>query len=57
MKRTFRWALLSVGLAGAVTAITVATGGATPPSMLTNVPLARGRTCHMGPSRFKSERT
>ena len=43
MKRTFRWALLSVGLAGAVAAITVATGGATPPSMLTNVPSV-GRT-------------
>ena len=42
MKRTVRWALLSVGLAGVVTAVTVAPGGATPPSMLTNIPLARG---------------
>ena len=48
MKRTFRWALLSVGLAGAVAAITVATGGATPPSMLTNVPLARGTNVSHG---------
>ena len=42
MKRPIRWALLSVGLAGVVTAVVVAPGGATPPSGLTNVPLARG---------------
>src|SRR5437660_3072280 len=42
MKRSFRWALLTVGLAGVVTAVFVATGEATPPSLLTNVPLARG---------------
>jgi quercetin dioxygenase-like cupin family protein len=42
MKRAVRWALLSVGLASMVTAVTVAPGGATPPSGLTNVPLARG---------------
>src|ERR1051326_4203456 len=41
-KRSIRWALLSVGLAGVVTAVTVAPGGATPPSGLTQVPLARG---------------
>src|SRR5437879_13659746 len=41
-KRASRWALLSVGLAGVVTAVTVAPGGATPPSGLTQVPLARG---------------
>ena len=41
-KRDIRWALLSVGLAGVVTAVTVAPGGATPPSGLTQVPLARG---------------
>src|SRR5438270_6655878 len=41
-KRAIRWALLSVGLAGVVTAVTVAPGGATPPSGLTQVPLARG---------------
>jgi quercetin dioxygenase-like cupin family protein len=34
--------MLSVGLAGVVTAVVVAPGGATPPSGLTNVPLARG---------------
>jgi quercetin dioxygenase-like cupin family protein len=42
MKRAVRWALLAVGLASVVTAVTVAPGGATPPSGLTNVPLARG---------------
>src|ERR1051325_6405345 len=41
-KRDIRWALLSVGLAAVVTAVTVAPGGATPPSGLTQVPLARG---------------
>ncbi len=41
-KRAIRWALLSVGLAGVVTVVTVAPGGATPPSGLTQVPLARG---------------
>ena len=42
MKQAVRWALVSVGLAGVVTAMTVAPGGATPPSGLTNIPLARG---------------
>jgi quercetin dioxygenase-like cupin family protein len=42
MNRAVRWALLSIGLAGVVTAIFVSTGAATPPSMLTNVTLARG---------------
>ena len=42
MNRVVRWALLSVGLAGVVTAIFVAPGFATPPSGLTNVALARG---------------
>jgi quercetin dioxygenase-like cupin family protein len=42
MKRAISWALLTVGLAGVVTAATVAPGAATPPSGLTNVPLARG---------------
>ena len=58
MKRVFRWALLSVGFAGVmVTAIVVAPGSATPPSGLTNVPLARGTTGHMGtiPLRFGTD--
>ena len=42
MKRAVRWALLSVGLASVVTAVTVAPSWATPPSGLTNIPLARG---------------
>ena len=42
MNRVVRWALLSVGLAGVVTAIFVAPGLATPPAGLTNVLLARG---------------
>jgi quercetin dioxygenase-like cupin family protein len=42
MKRAARWALLTVGLAGLVTALTAAPSGATPPSGLTNTPLARG---------------
>ena len=42
MKRAVRWALLSVGLASVITAATVASAAATPPSGLTNIPLARG---------------
>jgi quercetin dioxygenase-like cupin family protein len=42
MKRPVGWALLSFGLAGVVTALTLATSGATPPVGLTNIPLARG---------------
>src|SRR5436305_15036893 len=42
MKRSIRLALLSLGLASVITAVTVVPGAATPPSGLTNVPLARG---------------
>ena len=42
MKRAVSWALVSVGLACVVMAMTLATSGATPPSGLMNVPLARG---------------
>ena len=44
MNRAVRWALLSVGLAGAITAtaIFVASGSATPPVGLTNLQLGRG---------------
>ena len=48
MKRAVRWALLSMGLAGVVTALTVAPGGATPASGLVNVPLARGTNASDG---------
>ncbi len=42
MKRTVRWAVASVALAGVVLAVTLSPGGATEPSGLTNVPLALG---------------
>lgn len=42
MKRAVRWGLVSLVLAGSITAITATTGGATPPSGLTNTPLAIG---------------
>lgn len=42
MKRAISWALLTAGLAGAIMAVTVAPSAATPPSGLTNIPLARG---------------
>ena len=42
MNRVVRSALLTVGLAGVVTAIFVAPGSATPPVALTNVLLAHG---------------
>ena len=50
MKRAVRWALLSVGLAGVVMAVTVgpAPSRATPPSGLTNTPLARGTNTSHG---------
>ena len=42
MKRALRWALMIVALACVVMAMTVASGWATPPVGLTNIPLARG---------------
>ena len=48
MRRSFRWALLGVVFAGVVMAIAVAPGGATPPSRLVNVPLARGTNVSHG---------
>jgi quercetin dioxygenase-like cupin family protein len=42
MKRLVRWLLVGVALAGVVLAFSVAPGGATPPSALTQVVLARG---------------
>ena len=52
MKRAVRGALLSVGLASVVTAVTVAVtvapSWATPPSGLTNTPLARGTDTSYG---------
>src|SRR4029450_9519919 len=48
MKRPVRWILLGVGLAGLVAVLTVVPGAATPPSGLTNVPLARGTNLSHG---------
>lgn len=48
MKRAVWLTLLSVGLAGLVMAVTVAPGGATPPSGLTNILLARGTNTSSG---------
>jgi len=42
MKRAVGWVLMSIGLAGVITAMTLATSGATPPVGLTNIGLARG---------------
>jgi quercetin dioxygenase-like cupin family protein len=42
MKRLVRWSLLGVALAGVVMAFSAPPGGATPPSGLTQVLLARG---------------
>jgi len=46
--------LLSVGLAGVFAALTVTPGVATPPSALTNVPLARGANTSDGTIPFKA---
>ncbi len=54
MKRAIRWALVSVGLAGVITAMTLAPGGATPPSGLTNIPLARGTNTSDGTIPLKA---
>jgi hypothetical protein len=61
MKRAARRTLLSVGLASVVTAVTVAVtvapSWATPPSGLTNIPLARGTNTSHGtiPLRFGTD--
>jgi quercetin dioxygenase-like cupin family protein len=48
MKRLGRWLLVGVALAGVVLAFSVAPGGATPPSGLTQVVLARGNDVSNG---------
>jgi quercetin dioxygenase-like cupin family protein len=48
MKRLGRWSLVGVALAGVVLAFSVAPGGATPPSALTQVVLARGNDVSHG---------
>jgi quercetin dioxygenase-like cupin family protein len=54
MKRAVRWAVVSVGLAGVITAVTLAPSGATPPSGLTNIPLARGSNTSDGTIPLKA---
>jgi len=53
MKRTARWALLSIGIAGVVMVATGAPSYATPPSGLTNIPLARGTDTSHGTIRLQ----
>ena len=53
MKRAVRLALLSVGIAGVVTVATVTPSSATPPSGLTNIPLARGSDTSHGTIRLR----
>jgi quercetin dioxygenase-like cupin family protein len=57
MKRGVRWAMLAVVLAGLVTMLTGTPSEATPPSGLTNVPLARGTDMSHGtiPLRFGTD--
>jgi quercetin dioxygenase-like cupin family protein len=54
MKRLVRLSLVSVGLAGVVTAAIVAPALATPPSGLTNIPLARGTDVSHGSLRLRA---
>lgn len=57
MKRAVKWALLSVGLAGVIMAVTVTPSRATPPSGLINTPLARGTNTSHGtiPLKFGTD--
>ena len=48
MKRALGWALVSLGFAGAVMAMTALPGGATLPVELTNTQLARGSNTSVG---------
>ena len=48
MKRGVRWAAVSVGIAGVITAVTLAPGGATPPAGLVNILLAMGTNTSSG---------
>jgi quercetin dioxygenase-like cupin family protein len=54
MKRAVRWALVSLGLAAVVTAMTLTSSGATPPAGLTNIPLARGANTSDGTIPLKA---
>lgn len=54
MKRAVGWVLVSVGLAGVIMAMTLVPSGATPPSGLTNIPLARGSNTSDGTIPLKA---
>jgi quercetin dioxygenase-like cupin family protein len=54
MKRTARWALPSIGIAGVVLLATGAPSLATTPSGLTNIPLARGTDTSHGTIRLRA---
>jgi quercetin dioxygenase-like cupin family protein len=54
MKRAVRWAMVSVGLACVVTALSLGTSAATPPVGLTNIPLARGSNTSDGTIPLKA---
>ena len=54
MKRAVRWAVVSVGLAGVVTAVSLAPSGATPPVGLTNTLLASGNNTSDGSIPFQA---
>ena len=54
MRRMIGWALVSVGLAGVITAMTLTPGVATPPSGLALVPLARGSNTSDGTLPLKA---
>src|SRR4051812_24630927 len=53
MRRAIRWGLLSLGLAGVVTVVTVTPSAATPPSQLTNVVLAHGTDTSHGKVKIR----
>jgi quercetin dioxygenase-like cupin family protein len=53
MKRAVRWALLTAGLVGVVTATTITPSSATPPAGLTNIALARGTDTGHGTFRLR----
>jgi quercetin dioxygenase-like cupin family protein len=53
MKRIATWAVLSLGIAGAITAVIVGPSTATPPSGLTNIALARGTDTSHGSVRLQ----
>ena len=53
MRRAIRWGLLTLGLAGVVTVVTVTPSAATPPSQLTNVVLAHGTDTSHGKVKIR----